>query len=174
MVRRVFTYPAELGVGPYNLVSTVGAYVTALGVATFLWNFVQTVRSGESASSNPWNANTLEWIVPSPTPAYTFRDREIPEVRSRDPLWNQDWTWWQPERHPGGANAPSPDSERRAEEAEEPEHLWREMPGTTVMEAQPESIVRIAGDSIWRRWRSRSPRSVCSSIRRCSEPSERC
>jgi cytochrome c oxidase subunit I+III len=147
MVRRVFTYPAELGVGPYNLVSTIGAYVTALGVATFLWNFVQTVRSGESASSNPWNANTLEWIVPSPTPAYTFR--EIPEVRSRDPLWNQDWSWWQPERRPGGADAPSPGSERRAEEAEEPEHLWREMPGTTVMEAQPESIVRIAGDSIW-------------------------
>ncbi len=147
MVRRVLTYPAELGIGSYNFVSTIGAYVTALGVLAFLWNFVQTVRSGKPASSNPWNANTLEWVVPSPTPAYTFR--EIPEVRSRDPLWDQGWSWWQPERRPGGATEPDAGVAPRGGGAEEPEPLWREVPGTTVMEARPESVVRLAGDSIW-------------------------
>jgi cytochrome c oxidase subunit I+III len=147
MVRRVFTYTAELGVGSYNLISTIGAYVTALGVLTFVWNFVQTVRSGQAAGDNPWNANTLEWTIASPAPAYLFH--AIPEVRSRDPVWNGDWSWWEPPRRGDSAGAADPSSEHSRDRAPHQGKLWRELAGTTVMDARPESIIRIAGDSIW-------------------------
>src|SRR5690606_39853698 len=38
MPRRVYTYPAELGLGGLNLVSTIGAYGFAIGVALLLGN----------------------------------------------------------------------------------------------------------------------------------------
>ncbi len=38
MPRRVYTYPAELGVGWLNLVSTIGAFVFAVGILLFLVN----------------------------------------------------------------------------------------------------------------------------------------
>jgi cytochrome c oxidase subunit I+III len=133
MPRRVFTYSADLGITPYNLVSTLGAYVMAVGVITFLWNFVQTYRSGPAASTNPWNAGTLEWSVPSPPMSHNFS--RLPEVRSRDPLWTDAWSWWEPPQ--------------RRPPSEPPRRLWRETLGTTVLEARPESVVQLADDSIW-------------------------
>jgi cytochrome c oxidase subunit 1 len=39
-----------------------------MGLATFifLWNFIWSLRHGKPAGSNPWQATTLEWTVPSP------------------------------------------------------------------------------------------------------------
>lgn len=85
MPRRVFTYPAALNVGDFNMASTVGAFVFAVSTLLFLINLVRSAVKGEPAPANPWDAATLEWSIPSPPPHYNFG--EIPKVTSRDPLW---------------------------------------------------------------------------------------
>jgi cytochrome c oxidase subunit 1 len=32
----------------------------------FIFNFFWSLKSGKKATNNPWNANTLEWVAPSP------------------------------------------------------------------------------------------------------------
>jgi cytochrome c oxidase subunit I+III len=84
MPRRVYTYPAEMGWNWLNLVSTVGAFVLALGVLLILVDIVRTLRRPEQEVGNPWNASTLEWL-----PTEVYATRSIPEVKSADPLWDQ-------------------------------------------------------------------------------------
>lgn len=88
MPRRVYTYHDGLGWNLWNLLSTIGAYILALGILAFLINVLKTAVSGERASANPWNAGTLEWSVASPPPPYNFV--EIPVVHSREPLWESE------------------------------------------------------------------------------------
>jgi cytochrome c oxidase subunit I+III len=86
MPRRVYTYPDGLGLNAGNLVATIGAYVLALGFLVFVINALQSLRTGKDAGRNPWNADTLEWLVDSPPPPYSFR--APPLVGSRHPLWD--------------------------------------------------------------------------------------
>jgi cytochrome c oxidase subunit I+III len=85
MPRRIYTYPAELGWGPLNLISTAGAFVFAAGVALVIFDFLRTFRIVYSHSAgNVWNAGTLEWL-----PNHVYATRSIPIVHSREPLWEQ-------------------------------------------------------------------------------------
>jgi len=86
MPRRIYTYPAELGLAGLNLVETVGAFITAAGVLVFVWNVVRSLRHGEPAGANPWEAHTLEWATSSPPPPYNFGT--TPVVHSREPMWD--------------------------------------------------------------------------------------
>ena len=52
----------------------------------FLWNVFVSVRSGEVAGDDPWDANTLEWATTSPPPPYNFD--ELPEIHSERPLFD--------------------------------------------------------------------------------------
>jgi cytochrome c oxidase subunit I len=85
MPRRIYTYAGGLGWDAANMVSSIGAYVFALGVLLFFINVIKSRRDGAIAGDNPWDASTLEWSVSSPPPEYNFL--VIPTVRSRDPLW---------------------------------------------------------------------------------------
>ena len=85
MPRRVYTYPAELGWGTLNLVSTLGAVTIAVSVLLFILNVVVSLRRGALAPDNPWGAGTLEWATSSPPPACNFVD--VPIVHGREPLW---------------------------------------------------------------------------------------
>ncbi|HEY8326070.1 MAG TPA: cytochrome c oxidase subunit I [Ktedonobacterales bacterium] len=95
MPRRQFTYPANMGWDQLNLLSTLGAFTIALGVIVFLVNFVWTMAKKRTASSDPWDAFTLEWATTSPPPVENFLT--IPVVRSRRPVYdlkhpeNPDW-----------------------------------------------------------------------------------
>ncbi len=85
MPRRVATYPANLGLGFWNTVSTVGVFILTAGIVVFLYNLKRSAQHGELAGPDPWDGRTLEWSLPSPVPEYNFA--EIPLVRDRDPLF---------------------------------------------------------------------------------------
>jgi cytochrome c oxidase subunit I len=86
MPRRVFTYPNMPYLGEFNLISTIGAFILALAVVLFIANVVISLRSGQVAGDNPWDAWTLEWAATSPPPPHNF-DR-LPPVYGRRPLWD--------------------------------------------------------------------------------------
>jgi cytochrome c oxidase subunit 1 len=86
MPRRVYTYMADTGWGPLNLVATIGAYCIALSVVIFLINAVKSWFAGEIAGPNPWNSSGLEWATTSPPPPYGFV--HVPVTTSRHPLWD--------------------------------------------------------------------------------------
>ncbi|MFD1612476.1 cytochrome c oxidase subunit I [Sphingomonas tabacisoli] len=86
MPRRVYTYPADMGWGTLNFVSTVGAFIIAVAVLLFVLNVVLSWSRGVHAGPNPWGGASLEWATTSPPPPYNFA--HIPIVSSRTPLWD--------------------------------------------------------------------------------------
>jgi cytochrome c oxidase subunit 1 len=84
MPRRIYTYPASSGWGTYNLLSTIGSYIFALGILVTIGNVVTSLKRGRIAGPDPWKGNTLEWFVSSPPPANNFD--VIPRVRSVEPM----------------------------------------------------------------------------------------
>jgi cytochrome c oxidase subunit I+III len=85
MPRRIYTYPAGLGWDTVNLITTIGAFVFAVGVLLLIVNVIRSRLRGEPAGPNPWDGPTLEWATGSPPPPYNFA--VIPTVGSRHPLW---------------------------------------------------------------------------------------
>ena len=59
MPRRVFTYPNLPYLGALNLFSTISAMVLGLSFVVLIWNIVRTIKHGEEAGDNPWEAWTL-------------------------------------------------------------------------------------------------------------------
>ena len=87
MPRRTWTYQAELNLDTWNQLSTVGAFIFGISSLLLIWNIIYSLKKGEKAAANPWEAATLEWSIPSPPHHYNFP--VLPEVRSRDPLWDE-------------------------------------------------------------------------------------
>ncbi len=70
MPRRYATYAPGLVV--HNRLSTVGAFVLALGLGLALAGLLASLRRGRRAPANPWGASSLEWAAPSPPPHDNF------------------------------------------------------------------------------------------------------
>jgi len=87
MRRRVYTYTPDDGLGALNLITTLGAYLLAIGVLLTLVNVWLSWRRGRAAGANPWQGDTLEWSMPSPPPAYAFL--RMPTVATLNPLWDE-------------------------------------------------------------------------------------
>ena len=87
MPRRIATYPEDYGWDLWNAIATVGAFTIALSILIFIINVFVSLRSKERAGNDPWDARTLEWIIPSPPPDYNFR--EVPVVHSVDDFWHR-------------------------------------------------------------------------------------
>ncbi len=85
MPRRVYTYADSSGWGAFNLASTIGAYMIALGVLVFLIDLARNFRPNhDNNAGNIWQSGTLEWL-----PTSSFGLRSVPLVTSREPLWDQ-------------------------------------------------------------------------------------
>jgi heme/copper-type cytochrome/quinol oxidase subunit 1 len=79
MPRRIPDYPdAYAG---WNMVSSIGSYISAFGALLFLYIVWRTLASGERVADNQWgeSATTLEWTVSSPPPFHSFD--ELPEIK---------------------------------------------------------------------------------------------
>jgi heme/copper-type cytochrome/quinol oxidase subunit 1 len=87
MPRRIYTYPSGMGWDTSNMITTIGAFLFALGVLLLVINVVRSRVRGAPAGPNPWDGPTLEWATPSPPPPYNFL--VIPTVASRHPLWER-------------------------------------------------------------------------------------
>jgi cytochrome c oxidase subunit I len=85
MPRRVYTYPDLPWWGFWNTVVSVGAFLLGFSVLVLLWNVGLSLRRGEPAGDNPWEAWTLEWSTTSPPPPDNFA--AIPVVGDVRPLW---------------------------------------------------------------------------------------
>jgi cytochrome c oxidase subunit 1 len=86
MPRRVYTYPAGLGLELPNMLSTIGAFVVASSVGLFVINGLWSLYRGAIAGPDPWNAASFEWATSSPPPVYNFE--HIPVCESPTPLWD--------------------------------------------------------------------------------------
>jgi cytochrome c oxidase subunit 1 len=72
MPRRYADYPDAFAL--WNGISSVGSYITGVGLLVFLAGIVVAFRQRRSAPANPWGegATTLEWTLPSPPPRHQF------------------------------------------------------------------------------------------------------
>jgi cytochrome c oxidase subunit 1 len=57
---------------PLHLFISVAAFITIAAQLIFVFNFFWSMRRGEKASVNPWEATSLEWTIPSPPPHDNF------------------------------------------------------------------------------------------------------
>jgi cytochrome c oxidase subunit I len=129
MPRRIYTYAPGMGWTTLNLISTIGAFVLALGLLLLLINVVRSLRSGAFAGANPWDAPSLEWSVPSPPPPYNFA--VIPTVASRHPLW---------EGRIGEQRSSSVDQGLLLD-------TGKEMIGTSALDAAPDMVLEMPRDT---------------------------
>src|SRR5690606_18223408 len=121
MPRRVYTYPEGLGLDGYNLTSTIGAFILAVGIALSLVNLLWSLRRGPQAGPNPWQGDTLEWSVSSPPPQAQFG--RLPVVTDRHPMWSADWGM--ETEHPEETEHEDPDARRAVTELDHWPTKWR-------------------------------------------------
>src|SRR5690606_19415049 len=82
MMRRIYSiefYDYLARFEGLNQFITIAAFIMGAAHMLFLVNFVWSLKYGERAEANPWQATTLEWETPSPPPHGNFGE-ELPEV----------------------------------------------------------------------------------------------
>ena len=139
MPRRVYTYPAGLGLDVYNLVSTIGAFILVAGIALTVLNFIITLRGGRKAGNDPWGGDSLEWSEASPPVNAQFE--RIPIVRSRHPMWDQ--TSLRP------AEGDDPEIVRAYRELAGRPERWRGSLIVGVADGRPIALAHLPRRSIW-------------------------
>ncbi|WP_300379061.1 cytochrome c oxidase subunit I [Henriciella sp.] len=82
--RRISTYQPEDGWTMINLISSIGGFILAIGIAIVLVEIILHAMTANRGKRNPWKAGTLEWAMVTPPPAYNFAS--LPHVTSREPL----------------------------------------------------------------------------------------
>jgi cytochrome c oxidase subunit 1 len=72
MPRRIADYPDAFG--SWNDISSIGAYISALGLIVFFTGVAHSFVRRQRSADNPWGvgATTLEWTLSSPPPFHQF------------------------------------------------------------------------------------------------------
>ena len=87
MPRRIYTYPAGLGWDVWNLLSTIGSYILAVGLLLVVISVVHALTRRPRTARDPWRGDTLEWAADAPPRPYNFA--VIPQVYGLHPVWDQ-------------------------------------------------------------------------------------
>ena len=90
MSRRIDSYSPGFGFELWNMVSTIGSFLIALSIAIFVVNVIMSAmraRGQAPCGPDPWDARSLEWLTPNPTPVHNFD--EVPVVESLDEFWHR-------------------------------------------------------------------------------------
>jgi cytochrome c oxidase subunit I+III len=132
MTRRVYTYPADMGWGGYNLAETVGSYILAGGLVLIAANLVWSRMRGAPTGPDPFFGGTLEWATTSPPPHYNFA--VIPTVTSPNPNWDR------PDRE---------EDLRRLESGTLVLDDGHETPASTVRDGHWDEILEMPSESPW-------------------------
>lgn len=89
--RRTYTYATGYGFEFWNAVETVGAFIIATSVLILLINIgvsrAKARREHIVIGNDPWDARSLEWMVPNPTPAHNYDS--VPIVTHLDEFWHR-------------------------------------------------------------------------------------
>jgi len=87
--RRMDSYDPSLGWQQLFLVAGAGVMLIALGVFFQVLQIAYSIKTRKQnmVGPDPWNARTLEWDTPTPTPEYNFA--VLAPVDSRDAFWEQ-------------------------------------------------------------------------------------
>jgi heme/copper-type cytochrome/quinol oxidase subunit 1 len=72
------------GVDAYNLISTLGSFVLAIGIVLVLINAIVSREGGARTGHDPWGGDSLEWFALSPPDPHNFD--VLPDVRSDRPM----------------------------------------------------------------------------------------
>ena len=86
MRRRIDSFEPGSGWELINLLASIGGFAMAIGFALVLIDVGVNVAVAVRGRRNPWRAGTLEWAMPSPSPSYNLAS--IPDIRSRNPLYD--------------------------------------------------------------------------------------
>jgi cytochrome c oxidase subunit 1 len=90
MSRRIPTYRDGYGFNLWNMVSTIGAFTLFFAFCVLGYNMVRSKRQAHlfpPPGPDPWDARSLEWSIPSPTPEHNFDDD--PVVTNLDDFWHR-------------------------------------------------------------------------------------
>ena len=126
MPRRIYTYPEGMGWTGMNQLATVGSYILALSVITFVVNMVLSARRGALAGNDPWAGDSLEWATTSPPRPYSFV--RPPVVQGRGALWS---------RTPDAPEIVGMPTDRRMSLV------------TSAMDAEPDNLHEEPGPTVW-------------------------
>jgi cytochrome c oxidase subunit 1 len=86
MPRRVWTFQDGQGWNLANFISTIGAFMMAIGVIVLVYNIIVTSIKNVKVANDPWgDGRTLEWAIDSPPIYYNFP--ATPLVRGLDTVW---------------------------------------------------------------------------------------
>ncbi len=148
MPRRVFTYETGMGWDWLNLLSSVGGFVLAAGVAMIIVDVTVHFRYGRRVSRNPWNAGTLEWALPMPPATYNFVS--IPAISNRYPLW-----------HDGALPVSIEAGDHMLPDAS---HGRRETLCTAAMSGAVRSVIHLPGNSWLPLWAALALAALCIAL----------
>lgn len=148
MPRRIYTYERDLGWDWLNLLSSVGGFIMAIGVAMVLLDLLLHFRFGKQARANPWQADTLEWAMSLPPAQYNFAS--LPVVRGRQPLWQD-------------ATLPASIEAGEGGMCDTAAHC-RENWGTSAVNARLQKTLHLPGNSWWPLYSALALAVVCISL----------